>query len=168
MSDKFQHFNSPLGQSLGENTKYLELIGCVTNFPNETNIFTEILGVLDVENLGLSPFSSIVNCLGNWDKNVGNIVHGLAIEENVRNIDKKDFLQKHGIHYMIQRARRDMDQLIDTLDQLRIAVGNANEEFERENNSNNISNNNITMTTIPMTLTRVENKFLFLEMKKAK
>ncbi len=44
---------------------------------------------------------------------------------------------------MIQRARRDMDQLIESLDQLRISVGNANEELVRENNSNNISNNNI-------------------------
>ncbi len=30
-----------------------------------------------------------------------------------------------------------MDDLIETLTQLRIAVGNANEEFESENNNNN-------------------------------
>ncbi len=33
-----------------------------------------------------------------------------------------------------------MDQLIETLDQLRIAVGNANEEFERENDDNRNEN----------------------------
>ncbi len=42
---------------------------------------------------------------------------------------------------MIQRARRDMDEMIESLEKLRIAVKNANEEFVRENNSNNNSDN---------------------------
>ncbi len=73
---------------------------------------------------------------------MGKIVHGKVPEENISNIDKKNYLRKHGIHYMVQRARSDMDRLIETLEKLRIAVGNANEEFVRENNNNNIIRNN--------------------------
>ncbi len=42
---------------------------------------------------------------------------------------------------MIQRARRDMDEMIESLEKLRTAVKNANEEFVRENNSINNSDN---------------------------
>ncbi len=82
MSDEFQNFNSPFGQSLGENTKYLDFIGDVLSFSNETNIFTEILDVLDANNLAFHEFASIVTCLGKWDKNVGKIVHGRVPKEN--------------------------------------------------------------------------------------
>ncbi len=82
MSDKFQNFNSPLGQSLEEIIKYLDFIGDVTSFSNETNIFTEILDKLDVDNLSFHKFASIVTCLGKWDKNVGKIVHQQVPEEN--------------------------------------------------------------------------------------
>ncbi len=141
MSDQFQNFNSPLGQSLGQNTQHLEFIALASGFSStETNIFTEIWDVLQVDRLADHEFASMVTFLSKWDKNVGKIVHGRVPEENIRNVEKKDYLRKHGIHYIIQRARRDMDQLIETLDQLRIAVGNANEEFERENDDNRNEN----------------------------
>ena len=114
MSDQFQNFNSPLGQSLGQNTQHLEFIALASGFSStETNIFTEIWDVLQVDRLADHEFASMVTFLSKWDKNVGKIVHGQVPEENIRNVEKKDYLRKHGIHYIIQRARRDMDQLIE-------------------------------------------------------
>ncbi len=143
MSDEFQNFESPLGQPLGQNTQFLEAFGNLQGYAHtETSIFTEIMDVLQVNCLAHYKFSRVVTLLGKWDKNVGKIVHGKVPDKNISNIDKKIYLRKHGIHYMLQRARKDMDQLIETLEKLRIAVGNANEEFVRENNNNNIRNNN--------------------------
>ncbi len=144
MSDEFQNFKSPLGKSLEQNTKQLETIAHATGFfSTETNIFTEILDVLEVDSLAHKQLGHVVTFLGKWDKNVGKIVHGRVLEANIQNFDKKDYLRKHGINYMIQRAHRDMDELIETLDQLRNAVGNAKEEFNSDNSiyNNEHSNN---------------------------
>ncbi len=142
MSDAFQNFKSPLGQPLGPYTKMLEAIGFLPGYAHtETSIFTEIMEVLEVHSLAEYRLSRVLFLLGKWDKNVGKIVHGRVPNFNISDIDKKEYLQKHGIHYMIQRARRDMDEMIESLEKLRTAVKNANEEFVRENNSNNNNDN---------------------------
>ncbi len=142
MSDAFQNFTSPLGQPLGPYTKLLEAIGFRPGYAHtETSIFTEIMDVLEVRSLAVYKFSRVVTLLGKWDKKVGKIVHGEVPDFNISDIDKKEYLRKNGIHYMIQRARRDMDEMIESLEKLRIAVENANEEFVRENNINNNSDN---------------------------
>jgi len=142
MSDAFQNFTSPLGQPLGPYTKMLEAIGFRPGYAHtETSIFTEIMDVLEVRSLAEYRFSRVLFLLGKWDKNVGKIVHGRVPDFNISDIDKKECLRKHGIHYMIQKARRDMDDMIESLEKLRIAVENANEEFVRENNSNNNNDN---------------------------
>ena len=69
MSNEFQNFESPLGKSLGLNTEHLEFIAISSGFSStETNIFTEMLDVLEVDSVAHEKLANLVTFLGKWDK----------------------------------------------------------------------------------------------------
>ncbi len=143
MSNESQNWIFPLGGWEDENTYRLEQIRLASNFfPLKTNIFDAISDELDIDNLANHSFADVVAYLSKWDKKVEKILHGLDPEENIENGDKKSYLQKHGIHDMIQRACRDMDDLVGSLFDLKNAVEDAEYEFENDTKNNNNNNNN--------------------------
>ncbi len=61
MSNEFQNFQSPLGKSLGLNTEHLEFIAITSGFFSpETNIFTEMLNVLEVNSVADEKLAKLV------------------------------------------------------------------------------------------------------------